>query len=96
MRGLSLQAAVESQANQVAELEHQSTHLREAMAALHLEEDHSLQKQRRLVATADEEVWPSTRTACCDLENAGCVLLLCPLWTVRLVVIHVVIHGTSR
>lgn len=47
---------MESQAEQVAQLERHSHHLQEAMAALRQEEDHSLQRQRRLVAAAEEEV----------------------------------------
>ena len=53
-----VQAAVQSEANQLAQLERQSNHLEEALTALHEGEDHSLQKQRRLVAAAEEEVWP--------------------------------------
>ena len=54
---IPVQAAVQSQANELAQLEGHSTHLKNALAALHAEEDHSLQKQRRLVAAAEEEVW---------------------------------------
>ena len=48
---------MQSHANQLAQLERHSNHLKEALTALHEEEDHSLQKQRRLVAAAEEEVW---------------------------------------
>lgn len=56
-------------ADEVGQLDCQSRHLQEALAALHEEEDHSLQKQRRMVATAEEEVWLhdcwATRPFCC-------------------------------
>lgn len=53
-----VQAAVQSQVTKLAQLERRSNQLKEALTALHEEEDQSLQKQHRLVAAAEEEVWP--------------------------------------
>lgn len=51
-----VQRALKRQADEVGQLDCQSRHLQEALAALHEEEDHGLQIQRRMVATAEEEV----------------------------------------
>ena len=65
-----VQAAMERQADELGQLDCQSRQLKQALAALHEEEDHSLQKQRRMVAAAEEEVWLHDCWAARSLQSA--------------------------
>lgn len=67
-----VQGALETQADELAQLDCQSRQLKQVLAALQEEEDHGLQTQRRMVAAAEEEVWLhvcwSTRSLCFDVQ----------------------------
>ena len=52
-----LQGCVDSQIAHLAELDEQGKQVKEDLAALHAEDNRSLQRQRHTVAAAEEEVY---------------------------------------